>query len=182
MERHFIITLMLVALLVAACGQNGDVRAPLPPTSDHHLTDERPSADRSLERGAEEDRVWDLYHRAIPDLWEQRIYPAIYGIDGYTSYAYTPRTIYLAEYHLRSSDQYLSVIIAHEYGHLIAFRYGTQEYLGAPPRGWPPRTDRPEEHWADCVQQVFLNVVDPTPGLPPCEGAQLQWARDWLAR
>jgi hypothetical protein len=184
MSKPFTYLIMILVLVGSACGQSGDAEAPMPPVEEHaHLIEELPGdSNRLLERGDEENRVFALYHEAVPDHWEARITPEMYGIEGSTSYAYSPRTIYLAEYHLNSSDRYLQVIIAHEYGHLIAFKYGTGEYLGAPPEGWPPRTDRPEEHWADCVQQVFLGFAEPTRGLPPCEGEQLSWASEYLAR
>jgi hypothetical protein len=132
------------------------------------------------QRTAEEQRVWTIYERSVPLKWRQRIHPRFYVIDGYTSWAHAPRTIRISRYHVNSSDRYLAVIVTHEYGHLIAFNYGSGEYYGAPPRGWPPRTEHPEEHWADCVQQVFLGFADPSPGLPPCEGAQLSWAQNYL--
>ena len=48
--------------------------------------------------------------------------------------------------------------MAHEFGHHVAFGYGTQAELGAAPAGWPVSGNPPVERWADCVSQGFTGV------------------------
>ena len=64
-------------------------------------------------------------------------------------------------------------MLAHEFGHLIAFRYGSQAYVGAPPEGWPAPTHRPEEAWADCVQRAFTGRASASHDLATCDGERL---------
>lgn len=127
-------------------------------------------------------KIYEVYHSFVPQHWQNRITPRFRVVEGGTSRAYENMQIDISEYHADSSREYLAVIITHEYGHLIAFRYGSGEYYGAAPKGWPPRTNRPEEHWADCVQAAFMGYSDPVRGLPPCEGEQLSWAKNYLSR
>ena len=49
----------------------------------------------------------------------------------------------------------LGAVMGHEFGHHVAFRYGTQAELGAAPEGWPPSGATPVETWADCVSNTF---------------------------
>ena len=53
----------------------------------------------------------------------------------------------------------LGAIMGHEFGHQVAFGYGTQAELGAAPEGWPPSGEIPVERWADCVSNTFTGTV-----------------------
>lgn len=119
------------------------------------------------------------FRTAVPAAWAAAIVPTFEVIPGSVSWASSTGQISIAAQHLRSFDL-LADVVAHEFGHLIAFRYGSQAYAGAPPAGWPAPEVRPEETWADCVQRVFVGRSNPTHGLEPCEGAQLTSARAWL--
>ena len=81
----------------------------------------------------------------------------------------------------RANNAILMTTIAHEFGHMIAFRYGAQSPFGAAPTGWPAYSGKPVEAWADCVSAVFSGIADPSHGLPACGGSSLAWAADWLA-
>ncbi len=116
----------------------------------------------------------------MPAAWRSAIPARLSVIAGSTSWAYPDGRIEVAETHADSSAAHRALIIAHEFGHLIAYRYGTGAYAGAAPAGWPEATSNPAEHWADCVQQVFTGTVNPSHGLPPCAGEQLSWARQYL--
>lgn len=97
------------------------------------------------------------------------------------SWAEPSGRILVSEAHATGPDAVLKTGLAHEFGHLIAFRYGSREYNGAAPSGWPAYSDRPEEAWADCVATVFTGVSAPPYGLPACSGEPLSWTRSWLA-
>ena len=80
------------------------------------------------------------------------------------------------------TSSYLVDVVAHEFGHQIAYAYGSCDTpVGAAPAGWPAPRTHPMEAWADCVISVFTGRENPSPGLAPCRGAQLQWAQDWFA-
>lgn len=123
-----------------------------------------------------EDRLASI----VPAAWHAALPVRIEMIEGSISWG-QPGLIQIARSHATGSIELLEVVIAHEFGHVIAFEYGTRAYLGAAPAGWPAATTNPAEHWADCVQQVFVGTVRPSHGLPPCTGAQLDWAARYLA-
>ncbi len=126
-------------------------------------------------------RVEQRYAASVPAAWRAAFAVRFSIIDGDTSWSHPDGRIEIAATHADSSDAHLAVVITHEFGHLIAYRYGSGAYAGAAPQGWPEATSNPAEHWADCVEQVFTGTVDPSHGLPPCAGDQLAWARQYLA-
>ncbi len=126
-------------------------------------------------------RVEQRYAASVPAAWQVAFTVRSTIVDGDTSWAHPDGHIEIATSHADSGDAHLAVVITHEFGHLIAFRYGSGAYAGAAPAGWPEATSNPAEHWADCVQQVFTGTLDPSHGLPPCRGDQLSWARQYLA-
>lgn len=121
----------------------------------------------------------EVYRQVIPSAWRAVFSVRFEHIAGNTSWASSNGTIKIAERH-RANRSVLAVTIAHEFGHLIAWRYGTQAYNGAPPSGWPAYSQRPEEAWGDCVSQVFTGIIGPSHGLPPCGGSSLSWTHAWL--
>lgn len=122
----------------------------------------------------------EVYRQVVPSAWRSVFSVRFEYIGGNTSWASSNGTIKIAEAH-RTNRSELAVTIAHEFGHLIAWRYGTQAYNGAAPEGWPAYSSRPEEGWSDCVSQVFTGITDPSHGLPACAGSSLSWTRSWLA-
>lgn len=129
-----------------------------------------------------QERAEASYAASVPAAWRAAISVRIEIIPGHTSWADSQGRIRVSETHARSSAARLSAVMSHEFGHLIAFRYGSQAYPGAAPSGWPAYSDRPEEAWADCVTTAFTGLVDPSHGLPPCTGDSLSWARSWLSQ
>lgn len=119
------------------------------------------------------------FQAVVPAAWRARLPVTVEVIPGSVSWGY-PDRIQIADNHLRSAEL-VDVTLAHEFGHVIAFAFGTREFAGAAPAGWPSATANPAEHWADCVQQVWVGVARPSHGLPPCGGAQLEWTRRYLA-
>jgi hypothetical protein len=126
-------------------------------------------------------RVQAAYEASVPAAWRDAVPVRFQLIDGNTSWAAHDGTIQIGSTHYNGSDNLLRATIAHEFGHLIAFRYGSQAFNGAAPEGWPAYGSRPEEAWADCVSRAFTGVNDPSHGLPPCAGSSLSWTADWVA-
>jgi hypothetical protein len=114
-------------------------------------------------------------------VWRNAI-PVRFGIiDGRTSWSRTGGAIEIGTYHADGSRSHLLTTVAHEFGHQVAFTYGTWEYLGAAPAGWPYAGPEAAEAWADCVALAFTGIVDPSHGLAPCPADSLQWTAAWLA-
>jgi hypothetical protein len=126
-------------------------------------------------------RSQDAISSAVPPPWLADVAPRLEIIGGVTSWSSTDGSIRVARYHAAGPYPRLRSVLAHEWGHQAAFRYGTREYLGAPPAGWPYSGPRPAETWADCVAQTLTDV---NPGRRPgeCSEDALQFIRDWLAR
>ena len=102
-------------------------------------------------------------------------------IPGSTSRGWDDNRIEIASSHFAMSDPLLRNVIAHEFGHLIAFKFGSQSVFGAAPVGFPAYSSRPEEAWADCVGRALTGVDDASHGLPSCVGVALSWTQAWLA-
>jgi hypothetical protein len=127
-------------------------------------------------------RVEQAFADAVPAAWREGLPTTLRVILGSTSYATGPDLIEVGDGPASGSWSHLLSVVAHEFGHLIAFRYGSGEYVGAAPEGWPdPGFAHPAEAWADCVAQAFTGVVDPSYDLPPCPDATLAWTIRWLA-
>jgi hypothetical protein len=71
--------------------------------------------------------------------------------------------------------------MVHEFGHHVAFQFGTQSPFGAAPKGWPISGRPPVERWADCVSRSFTNYALGSHGQTPCTAASLSYAQRWLA-
>lgn len=127
------------------------------------------------------DHLQAAYEAAVPAAWRSAITVRLELIGGSTSWADPAGSIQVSEAHATGSHSNLAATLAHEFGHLIAFRFGSQAYNGAAPSGWPAYSDRPEEAWADCVSQAFTGIVAPSHGLPACSGVSLDWTISWLS-
>jgi hypothetical protein len=125
--------------------------------------------------------VRSAYASAVPGTWRGAIQVRFEIIGGDTSWASPDGLIQVAERHATGNEAVLRALLAHEFGHLVAFGYGSQAFNGAAPEGWPPYSSRPEEAWADCVSRSFTGIDDPSHGLPSCTGSSLSWASNWLA-
>lgn len=128
-----------------------------------------------------EQRAQAALERAVPARWLADITVDVAVVDGDLSWASVNGLIEISRGTAAGDPDHLADVMAHEFAHLIAFAYGTWDYPGAAPEGWPAPATRPEEVWADCVQTVFTGRVNPSHGLAPCGDAQLAWAADWLA-
>jgi hypothetical protein len=127
------------------------------------------------------DRFRAAYEAAVPAAWRAAITVSLEPIAGTTSWGWPSGRIQISERH-SATEEALRVTIAHEFGHLIAYRYGTQSPSGAPPAGWPAYSSQPLEAWADCVSRAMTGIDDASHGLPSCSGASLSWTATWLAQ
>jgi hypothetical protein len=125
-------------------------------------------------------RVQAAFEASVPAAWRGAIEVHFQLIDGNTSWAAHDGTIQIGSTHANGSEALLRATVAHEFGHLVAFRYGSQAYNGAAPEGWPAYSNLPEEAWADCVSRAFSGVNDASHGLPDCTGDSLSWTANWL--
>lgn len=118
---------------------------------------------------------------AVPTAWHDALPVTLAQISGTTSLSYTDGRIEMGTYHLTGPWDHLQDVSAHEFGHQIAYNYGTQAELGAAPEGWPSSGSTPVERWADCVSRSFSGIASGSHGMSPCDGASYTWAFDWLA-
>ena len=119
------------------------------------------------------------YESSVPGAWRGAIPVRFRIIDGNTSWAWPDGLIEIGSAHANGSESLLRATIAHEFGHLMAFRYGSQAYNGAAPEGWPAYSNRPEEAWADCVSRALTGIDDPSYRLPSCTGTSLSFTSNW---
>lgn len=116
---------------------------------------------------------------AVPARWLGAVSPSVVIIPGVTSWSVTDGRIKMARYHGGGPWLRLRAVIAHEWGHQAAFRYGTNAYPGAPPTGWPYNGAGPAEAWADCVAKA-LTGMNPHRN-DTCVGEPLDFVARWIA-
>jgi hypothetical protein len=116
----------------------------------------------------------------VPAAWLAAVPARISVIDGDTSWAYDDGTIDMAVTHL-ASPSIARFTVAHEWGHLVAWKYGTNAYNGAAPAGFPYSGSQPAEMWADCVGVAISGVSQHSHGLPGCPGDALSFTSSWFA-
>lgn len=126
-------------------------------------------------------RIERAYVAGVPAAWRSTIAVRLEVIEGSTSWAQGGGRIMISRSHAESRFEHLVDVVAHEFGHQVAFEFGTGAYAGAAPKGWPEPAENPAEAWADCVQKVFTGRTNPSHGLHACAGEQLSWAANWLS-
>ena len=126
------------------------------------------------------ERLERAFAAAVPPRWRSSLPVTVGVVAGGTSWAHPDGRILISSRHAEGDLAHLVDVVAHEFGHQIAFRHGSGDYSGAGPAGWPAPARLPEEAWADCVQTAFTNRRNPSHGLPPCDGPRLDWVRRWL--
>ena len=121
-----------------------------------------------------------VLQQVVPARWLAAVPVRISLIDGDTSWSYDDGTMDLSVTHL-SSDSIARFTLAHEWGHQVAWKYGTNAYNGAGPAGFPYAGALPEEMWADCVGVSLSGVAQHSHGLPGCSADALAFTSSWLA-
>jgi hypothetical protein len=126
-------------------------------------------------------RVEVALDAVVPGAWREAVAVRLSLVPGSRSRAWTDGEIEISEFHAAGPWDRLLAVVAHEFGHQIAFRHGSGAYLGAAPEGWAEVGPRPEERWADCVAGALTGVPLRAEGREPCVGAPLETAASILA-
>jgi hypothetical protein len=103
-------------------------------------------------------------------------------IPGKTSWSSWGGLIEIGDWHLTSSVARAKNVLTHEWGHQVAWLYGTDAFNGAPPAGFPYTGGNGEEQWADCVAEALTGTSYPTGGLGRCPGDALTFTSAFFAR
>lgn len=122
-----------------------------------------------------------LLEGVIPARWLAVLPVTIEVIVGKTSWSSFSGLIEIGDWHLTSSVDRARNVLAHEWGHQVAWHYGTDAYNGAPPAGFPYSGRLGEEMWADCVATALTGTSYPSHGLPGCPGDALSFTSAFLA-
>jgi hypothetical protein len=121
---------------------------------------------------------------AVPSAWRKAIpnARATRLISGKSSTSAYRQGIWVSRYHASKRTPLLRSTMAHEFGHHIAFYYGSQVVYGAAPKGFPQGV-RSIETWADCVALAFTGVdKHGTNVRKHCSRAGLRWTKAWLKK
>ncbi len=118
---------------------------------------------------------------ALRDDWQAAVPVRVSIIKGATSLSYPDGRLQVGSAHAGGDWTRLQAIMAHEFGHHIAFEYGTQANLGAAPAGWPSSGRNPVERWADCIARDFTGYPLGSHRDAPCDGPSFTWTVDWTA-
>ena len=126
-------------------------------------------------------RAQAAFDGAVPTSWRQALPVQMSIIDGSTSLSWTDGRLEVGTVHATGEWARLGAVMAHEFGHHVSFRYGSQAELGAAPSGWPVSGEIPVERWADCVSNTFTAYGYGSHGQETCGGSSQTWTNDWLA-
>jgi len=116
------------------------------------------------------------WRKAIPDARATRL------ISGKSTVSAYRGGIRVSRFHAAQSKRLLRHTMAHEFGHHIAFYYGSQVVYGAAPTGFPQGVTSVET-WADCVATAFTGVVQHGTNVTKhCSQKGLRWTKAWLKK
>ena len=121
-----------------------------------------------------------LIQQIIPARWLAVLPVTIEVIGGKTSWSSWDGLIQIGDWHLFHAVDRAKNTLAHEWGHQVAWHYGTDVYNGAPPAGFPYAGRAPEEQWADCVAEALTGTSYPSSGLGRCPGDALSFTAQFL--
>lgn len=119
----------------------------------------------------------------VPAGWFTSAELQWYLLDGSSSLSTNrPPLIEVGRDHFENPAK-LRFILAHEWGHHVAFRYGDNSVLpGEPPIGFDAGGNEPAEMWAGCVAEVLVpDYWISTHGLPHCAPEAKQFTANFLA-
>lgn len=134
------------------------------------------TASKSRANSALQSVVPAAWRNAIPNARATRL------ISGKSSTSGYGQGIWVGRFHAAQSTPLLRHTMAHEFGHHIAFYYGSQVTYGAAPKGFPQGVTSVET-WADCVARAFSGVSKQGTNVrKPCSKAGLRWTKTWLKK
>jgi hypothetical protein len=123
----------------------------------------------------------ELLHQVVPSSW-LNVVPAHFEIiSGKTSWSSFGGLIEMGDWQLTSSVGRAKFTVSHEWGHQLAWKYGTDQFNGAAPAGFPYTGPMPEEQWADCVAQSLTGTSYPSGGLHGCPSDSLAFTQHFLS-
>lgn len=122
-----------------------------------------------------------LLREVIPARWLAVLPVSVEVIPGKTSWSSWDGLIQIGDWHLFHAVDRAKNTLAHEWGHQVAWHYGTDAYNGAPPAGFPYSGALPQEQWADCVAEALTGTSYPSGGLGRCPGPALGFTQQFLA-
>ena len=121
---------------------------------------------------------------AVPAVWRHAIpnARATKLISGKSSTSAYRKGIWVGRFHAAQGKSQLRHTMAHEFGHHIAFYYGSQVVYGAAPKGFPQGVTSVET-WADCVATAFSGITSHGTNVKKyCSTAGLRWTKAWLKK
>jgi hypothetical protein len=127
------------------------------------------------------DYARQLLATTVPARWLAAIPVSFEVIAGKTSWSSFSGLIQVGDWQLTHSVADAKFTLVHEFGHLIAWHYGTDAFNGAGPAGFPYTGQMPEEMWADCVATAFTGTSYPTRPLSGCPSDALAFTSRFLA-
>jgi hypothetical protein len=134
------------------------------------------TASKSRANSALQSAVPAVWRNAIPSARATRL------ISGKSSTSAYRQGIWVSRFHAAQSKTLLRHTMAHEFGHHIAFYYGSQATYGAAPKGFPQGVTSVET-WADCVATALTGVdKQGTNVRKPCSRKGLRWTKAWLKK
>lgn len=122
-----------------------------------------------------------LVREVIPAAWLAVLPVRVEVIAGQTSWSSWDGLIQIGDWHLFQTAARAKNTLAHEWGHQVAWHYGTDAYNGAPPAGFPYDGRSAEEQFADCVAEVLTGTSYPSGGLGACPGDARSFTEQYLA-
>ncbi|WP_127506303.1 hypothetical protein [Actinoplanes solisilvae] len=134
------------------------------------------TASTSRANSALQSVVPGAWRNAIPNARATRL------ISGKSSTSAYRMGIWVSRFHAAKPAPLLRHTMAHEFGHHIAFYYGSQVVYGAAPTGFPQGVTSVET-WADCVASAFSGVDKHGTNVKKhCSRAGLRWTKAWLSK
>jgi hypothetical protein len=120
----------------------------------------------------------------VPGAWRNAIPSALATklVSGKSSTSAYRQGIWVSRFHAAQSTPLLRHTMAHEFGHHIAFFYGSQKIYGAAPKGFPQGVTSVET-WADCVATALSGVDKHGTNVKKiCSRTGLRWTKAWLKK
>jgi hypothetical protein len=140
-----------------------------------------PAAAAAPAVSASPDYAQNLLGQVVPGSWLSAVPVHFEIIAGKTSWSSFGGLIEVGDWQLTSSVGRAKFTLAHEWGHQLAWKYGTDAYNGAGPAGFPYNGPIPEEQWADCVGQALTGTSYPSGGLHGCPSDSLAFTSQFLS-
>jgi len=125
------------------------------------------------------ERINATLDEVVPQPWRSAVPVRIVVIAGAMSWSATDGTIRVSRDHATGALSHMRAVLAQEWGHQAALRYGGHRYVGAPPDGFPDGGENPAEAWASCVSRVLTGHA--ADRASRCAADSVAFTASWLA-